>query len=223
MAFAPTVAPTVMGNNMPYYDYNDLSKGYVRLVNPNIANTQIGYSSGNMNIPSGATPPYVANTGVQIPAPIMEAKPAWSASTSTTPTTPTSTTPVLGEGQFTVGNDVYQRVGNGAFNTQNSNWGINSNGQKTFMGGTGYDWASAGINTAFGLFNAYQSYQANKLAKAQFEDQRRLNHANYQMQAKAYNNNLRNQQSGRGYVGMAQSAKRALGREYETRKAKDDY
>lgn len=119
----------------------------------------------------------------------------------------------------------YQAVGNNGamINTQNPNWGINADGQRTFLGGTGYQWAGVGLNTAFGLFNAYQGYQANKLAKAQFEDQRKLNHANYRMQAKAFNNNLRNQQSGRGYIGMAGSAKRALGAEYQTRKADDDY
>lgn len=102
-------------------------------------------------------------------------------------------------------------------------WGRNEAGQSTWNGGTAFQWAGMGLNTAFGLFNAYQGYQAQKLAKAQFEDQKRLNHANYQMQAKAYNNNLRNQQSGRGYIGMSASAKRTLGKEYETRKAKDDY
>lgn len=101
--------------------------------------------------------------------------------------------------------------------------GMNSEGQTTWGGATGFQWAGAGIQTAFGLFNAYQAYQANKLAKAQFEDQKRLNHANYQMQAKAYNNNLRNQQSGRGYIGMSGSAKRALGAEYKTRAAAEDY
>lgn len=119
----------------------------------------------------------------------------------------------------------YQPIGDkGAMiNTQNSNWGINADGQKTFLGGTGYQWAGVGLNTAFGLFNAYQSYQSQKLAREQFEDQKRLNHANYRMQASAFNNNLRNQQSGRGYIGMSGTAKRTLGAEYQTRKAENDY
>lgn len=102
-------------------------------------------------------------------------------------------------------------------------YGVNKEGQTVWGGATGSQWAGLGLQTAFSAFNAYQSYKAQKLAKEQWEDQKRLNHANYQNQAKAYNNSMRNQMSGRGYIGMTSQAKQTLGKEYNTRKAKEDY
>lgn len=88
---------------------------------------------------------------------------------------------------------------------------------------TAMDWGNFAFGAATSLYNMYNSNRQYKMAKAQMEDMQRMNHANYQMQAKAYNNNLRNQQSGRSFNGMSGSAKATLGREYNTRKAKDDY
>lgn len=102
-------------------------------------------------------------------------------------------------------------------------YGKNADGQTVWGGATGAQWAGLGLQTAFGAFNAYQSYKAQKLAREQWEDQKRLNHANYQNQAKSFNNSMRNQMSGRGYIGMTSQAKQTLGKEYNTRKAKEDY
>lgn len=102
-------------------------------------------------------------------------------------------------------------------------WGKNQYGQTTFGGGTGLQWLGAGLGAATSLYGMYNANKAMKLAKQNFEEQKLLNHANYQMQAKAYNNNLRNQQSGRSFTGMSGSARRTLGQEYQTRKAKEDY
>lgn len=102
-------------------------------------------------------------------------------------------------------------------------YGKNADGQTVWGGATGAQWAGLGLQTAFGAFNAYQAYKSQKLAKEQWEDQKRLNHANYQNQAKSFNNSMRNQMSGRGYIGMTSQAKQTLGKEYNTRKAKEDY
>ena len=66
-------------------------------------------------------------------------------------------------------------------------------------------------------------HKQTKLAQQAFEEQKALQRANYKMQAKSFNNSLRNQQSGRGFVGMSGSAKRTLGREYDARKAEETY
>ena len=204
-------------NFSPYYQFDPQTiaqKGYVGFVgyqnSPYTQGTQANMANVAMGVPA-----------VQQPAPIVEAKPVYSAPQSTVNpaanTVNPSTTNINGTPYTAVGKDGAMVATDGSFK------GINANGQSTWLGGTGFNWAGLGLNTAFGLFNAYQGYQMNKLAKAQFEDQRKLNHANYHMQAKAFNNNLRNQQSGRGYIGMNGSAKRALGAEYQSRKADDDY
>lgn len=204
-------------NFSPYYQFDPQSiaqKGYVGFVgyqnSPYVQGTQTNMANVAMGVPA-----------VQQPAPIVEAKPVYSAPQSTVNpaanTVNPSTTNINGTPYTAVGDKGAMVATDGSFK------GINANGQSTWLGGTGFDWAGLGLNTAFGLFNAYQGYQMNKLAKTQFEDQRKLNHANYRMQAKAFNNNLRNQQSGRGYIGMNGSAKRALGAEYQSRKADDDY
>lgn len=204
-------------NFSPYYQFDPQTiaqKGYVGFVgyqnSPYTQGTQANMANVAVGVPA-----------VQQPAPIVEAKPVYSAPQSTVNpaanTVNPSTTNINGTPYTAVGKDGAMVATDGSFK------GINANGQSTWLGGTGFNWAGLGLNTAFGLFNAYQGYQMNKLAKAQFEDQRKLNHANYRMQAKAFNNNLRNQQSGRGYIGMNGSAKRALGAEYQSRKADDDY
>lgn len=101
--------------------------------------------------------------------------------------------------------------------------GTDQFGNKTFAGGTGLQWAGFGANLGLGLWGAYQQHKQTKLAQQAFEEQKALQQANYKMQAKSFNNSLRNQQSGRGFVGMSGSAKRTLGREYDARKAEETY
>lgn len=96
-------------------------------------------------------------------------------------------------------------------------------GNSLFHGATGFEWAKAGLGAAMGLYGIYQGNKQLKLAKDNFEEQKALSRANYAMQAKAYNNNLRNQQSGRSFGGMSGSAKRMLGEEYERRRANGSY
>ena len=102
-------------------------------------------------------------------------------------------------------------------------FGTDQYGNKTFAGGTGLQWAGFGANLGLGLWGAYQQHKQTKLAQQAFEEQKALQRANYKMQAKSFNNSLRNQQSGRGFVGMSGSAKRTLGREYDARKAEETY
>lgn len=101
--------------------------------------------------------------------------------------------------------------------------GTDQFGNSTFAGGTGLQWAGFGANLGLGLWGAYQQHKQTKLAQQAFEEQKALQRANYKMQAKSFNNSLRNQQSGRGFVGMSGSAKRTLGREYDARKAEETY
>nr|DAX34525.1 MAG TPA: hypothetical protein [Caudoviricetes sp.] len=111
-------------------------------------------------------------------------------------------------------------------NTNNNSFfgfGSDQFGNKTFAGGTGLQWAGFGANLGLGLWGAYQQHKQTKLAQQAFEEQKALQRANYKMQAKSFNNSLRNQQSGRGFVGMSGSAKRTLGREYDARKAEETY
>lgn len=133
--------------------------------------------------------------------------------------------------QFTTDFDNYARQTFGSnLKSSNSNngsvfgsTGTDQYGNNTFMGGTGLQWAGFGANLGLGLWGAYQQHQQTKLAQQAFEEQKALQRANYKMQAKSYNNSLRNQQSGRGFVGMSGSAKRTLGREYASRKAEETY
>lgn len=114
---------------------------------------------------------------------------------------------------------------NGTINANGSTTlnGTDQFGNRTFMGGTGLQWAGFGANLGLGLWGAYQQHKQTKLAQQAFEEQKALQRANYKMQAKSFNNSLRNQQSGRGFVGMSGSAKRTLGREYDARKAEETY
>lgn len=106
----------------------------------------------------------------------------------------------------------------GLFNT-----GTDKYGNKTFGGGTALQWGALGLQTAAGLYGMYNAHKSMKLAKQNFEEQKALNRANYKMQARSFNNSLRNQQSGRGFVGMSGAAMRQLGREYDARKASETY
>lgn len=115
------------------------------------------------------------------------------------------------------------RQGNAGSNNGLGLFGTDQNGNKTFMGGTGLNWAGFGLQAGLGLYGAYQQNKQLGLAKQAFEEQRALQRANYKMQAKSYNNSLRNQQSGRGYVGMSGASKRTLGQEYNSRKAEETY
>lgn len=113
--------------------------------------------------------------------------------------------------------------GAGGLGNNSFGWGTDQFGNSTFAGGTGLQWAGFGANLGLGLWSAYQQHKQTKLAQQAFEEQKALQRANFKMQAKSYNNSLRNQQSGRGFVGMSGSAKRTLGREYDARKAEETY
>ena len=113
--------------------------------------------------------------------------------------------------------------GAGGLGNNSFGWGTDQFGNSTFAGGTGLQWAGFGANLGLGLWGAYQQHKQTKLAQQAFEEQKALQRANFKMQAKSYNNSLRNQQSGRGFVGMSGSAKRTLGREYDSRKAEETY
>ena len=219
----------IIGYSPAYYGNYDPNKGYIPFVGKQPIYGQQSVTGTPVNVAQPVSSPYT-----QPAAPIVEAQPAVSnvqpiqAVQNTGIQATATSSPYAAAGMVTnINGTQMTSLGNGAWTQTNGNgWfdkGINTDGQTTFGGATGYQWGSLGLNTAFGLFNAYQGYKAQKLAQQQFEDQKRLNHANYRMQAKAFNNNLRNQQSGRGYIGMTGSAKRALGAEYQSRKADDDY
>lgn len=112
---------------------------------------------------------------------------------------------------------------NAGSNTGLFGWGTNAQGQSTLGGATGIQWLGAGLGTATSLYGMYNANKSMKLARENFEEQKQLQRANYEMQAKAYNNNLRNQQSGRSFTGMSGSAIRNLGREYNSKKAREQY
>lgn len=116
-------------------------------------------------------------------------------------------------------------IKDGSINANGSaSWfGKDQNGNTTFMGGTGLQWLGGAAQLGMGLWGAYQQNKQLKLAQQAFEEQKALQRANFKMQAKSYNNSLRNQQSGRGYVGMSGSAVRTLGQEYDRRKADETY
>lgn len=222
--------PQIIGYSPAYYGNYDPNKGYIPFVGKQPIYGQQPVAGTPVNTVQPVQSPYT-----QPAAPIVEAqvaasnvKPVQPVQTTAVQPAQVTNSPYAAAGTVTnINGTQMTSLGNGAWTQTNGNgWfdkGINTNGQTTFGGATGYEWGSLGLNTAFGLFNAYQGYKAQKLAQQQFEDQKRLNHANYRMQAKAFNNNVRNQQSGRGYIGMSGSAKRALGAEYQTRKAEDDY
>ena len=196
--------PQIIGYSPAYYGSYDPNKGYIPFVGKQPIYGQQPVAGTPVNPVQPVQSPYT-----QPAAPIVEAQVAASNVKPVHPVQNTGVQPVqvanspyAAAGTVTnINGTQMTSLGNGAWTQTNGNgWfdkGINTNGQTTFGGATGYEWGSLGLNTAFGLFN--------------------------RMQAKAFNNNVRNQQSGRGYIGMSGSAKRALGAEYQTRKAEDDY
>ena len=129
------------------------------------------------------------------------------------------------DGKFEAGFN--SAISNGTWRPDTNNslfgWGTDMQDNTTFGGGTGLDWLKGGIGAATSLYGLYQGNKQLKLARDNFEEQKALSRANYQNQAKAFNNSLRNQQSGRSFSGMSGSAKRTLGREYDERKANEKY
>lgn len=205
--FTPYQPNMVQQFGLPSYGYQP-SSGMVRLGWNNSPSSSVYTQPTNSGLDwliGGNS----SGTTIQTPAPVVEAQPAV---VNPAPSLQNNNTP-------------YNLQNAGARTSDGSlfGWGKNEHGQTVFGGATGAQWAGLGLQTAFSAFNAYQSYKAQKLAREQWEDQKRLNHANYQNQAKAYNNSMRNQMSGRGYIGMTSQAKETLGREYNTRKAKEDY
>ena len=101
--------------------------------------------------------------------------------------------------------------------------GTDRYGNTTYGGATALQWGQMGLGALTGLYGMYQGNKQLKLSQQNFEEQKALNRANYKNQARAFNNTLRNQQSGRGYIGMSGAAKRSLGQEYNARKAEETY
>ena len=101
--------------------------------------------------------------------------------------------------------------------------GQQSSGPSAYGGATALQWGQMGLGALTSLYGMYQGNKQLKLAQQNFEEQKALNRANYKNQARAFNNTLRNQQSGRGYLGMTGAAKRTLGEEYNARKAEETY
>lgn len=79
------------------------------------------------------------------------------------------------------------------------------------------------VSTATSLWDMYQENRAYKLAKAQWEEQKALQRANYTNSAKAMNALYRDQQSGRSTTLMSNSAKQSLRNNYQSRKVKESY
>lgn len=186
----------------PFWGYQIGNNSAFQLGNNPFNQFQIGntgYNTPASTIFAASTPNMPA---VNTPAPVVDAVPAWSSGTSNPIATTANST----------------GSGNSLFS-----WGQDKYGNNTFAGGTGLQWLGAGVGIASSLYGMYQANKQMKLAQQNFDEQKRLNHANYRMQAKSYNNSLRNQQSGRSYIGMSGSAKAALGKEYNTRKADEDY
>lgn len=91
-------------------------------------------------------------------------------------------------------------------------------GNKNYAG-----WAGSAIQGLSALGNLYLGYQGLKQSKKALNEQIALQRANYRNQAKAMNNQYRDQMSGRGYNGMSSSAMSALGRQYDNRKVSETY
>ena len=84
-------------------------------------------------------------------------------------------------------------------------------------------WANSAISGLTALGNMYFGYQGMKLAKKELEERTALQRANYRNTARAMNTAYRDQASGRGYNGMNQEAKSALGQQYANRKVSETY
>ena len=84
-------------------------------------------------------------------------------------------------------------------------------------------WANSAISGLTALGNLYFGYQGLKLAKKEHAERTALQRANYRNSARAMNSAYRDQASGRGYNGMDQEAKSALGQQYANRKVSETY
>lgn len=84
-------------------------------------------------------------------------------------------------------------------------------------------WANSAISGLTALGNMYFGYQGLKLAKKELAERTALQRANYRNSARAMNSAYRDQASGRGYNGMSQEAKSALGQQYANRKVSETY
>lgn len=84
-------------------------------------------------------------------------------------------------------------------------------------------WLGSAINGATALGNLYFGYQGLKLAKKELAERTALQRANFRNQARAMNSAYRDQASGRGYNGMNQEAKSALGQQYANRRVSETY
>ena len=84
-------------------------------------------------------------------------------------------------------------------------------------------WANSAISGLTALGNMYFGYQGLKLAKKEHAERTALQRANYRNSARAMNSAYRDQASGRGYNGMSQEAKSALGKQYANREVSETY
>lgn len=84
-------------------------------------------------------------------------------------------------------------------------------------------WANSAISGLTALGNLYYGYQGLRLAKKELAERTALQRANYRNSARAMNSAYRDQASGRGYNGMNQEAKSALGQQYANRKVSETY
>lgn len=84
-------------------------------------------------------------------------------------------------------------------------------------------WANSAISGLTALGNMYFGYQGLKLAKKELAERTALQRANYRNSARAMNSAYRDQASGRGYNGMSQEAKSALGKQYANREVSETY
>ena len=84
-------------------------------------------------------------------------------------------------------------------------------------------WANSAISGLTALGNLYFGYQGLKLAKKEHAERTALQRANYRNSARAMNSAYRDQASGRGYNGMSQEVKSALGQQYANRKVSETY
>ena len=84
-------------------------------------------------------------------------------------------------------------------------------------------WANSAVSGLTALGNLYFGYQGMKLAKKELAERTALQQANYRNSARAMNSAYRDQASGRGYNGMSQEAKSALGQQYANRKVSETY
>lgn len=91
-------------------------------------------------------------------------------------------------------------------------------GNKNYAG-----WAGTTIQGLSALGNLYLGYKGLNQNEKKINEDIALQRANYRNQAKAINNQYRDQMSGRGYNGQSAESARALGRTYDNRKVSETY